>query len=61
MIINLMWAMIIVIPVWVVVLSVWYIFNDRIAEVAEIQDDAKLCHNNKCTAPRCQKQSLAYV
>lgn len=49
------------IPVVALLLSVAYIFNDRVAVKAEAQAEAKTCYGFACTASRCHKQTLMYI
>lgn len=49
------------IPIIALLLSVTYIFNDRIAVKAESRAEAKSCYGFRCSAERCHKQTLVYI
>lgn len=60
--ISLMYMSIALIPVVTILLSVFYIMNDRIAEQSERRSDRHLVrHIGMCNATRCTKAALHYI
>jgi hypothetical protein len=55
MMITYMYEVIASIPILTLLGIIWYIYNDKMAEIAEIQNDSPACGDFSCVASRCKK------